>query len=111
MNYIIYFFFQLNEIREVVDGELGFAASQERDLKQDEQVTVINVSLSTPFPLFFFLQSLLIIICCTQKCCLLIRLIQICLFSFIILLQAFLFINSKKVVGCVIAVPITQVFH
>jgi len=54
MNYIIYFFFQLNEIREVVDGELGFAASQERDLKQDEQVTVINVSLSTPFPLFFF---------------------------------------------------------
>ncbi|XP_066929923.1 N-acetyltransferase ESCO1-like isoform X2 [Clytia hemisphaerica] len=50
---------KLNEIREVVDGELGFASSQEkRSLGQYE--------------------------------------------------QAFLFIHSKKVVGCVIAVPITK---
>lgn len=49
---------KLNEIREVVDAELGFASTQKQDLNQDE--------------------------------------------------RAYLFISSKKVVGCVIAVPVTK---
>ena len=38
LNLIEFFFLQLNEIREVVDGELGFVTSQDKDLKPHEQV-------------------------------------------------------------------------
>ena len=47
------FYFQLNEIREVVDGELGFATSQDKDLKSHEQVNILS---SFNKPLSHFLE-------------------------------------------------------